>query len=131
MEFQISNDLNPSTYSSFSILFNQTHPEISVSIIQSYFNSKILCPPFKSTNALSFFNMISLGSEIKILKDFIQLLDYELNPIAYNKFSWRLKFSWTIPNGYLLKNPKANFGLFYTSSLYGFQKKDKYYFMVR
>ncbi len=129
MEFQIINDIIHSSYHAFSLVFTQVAPELPIDSIQRYFNAKIFCPPYKSTVAVSFFNLVAIN-ELKVLKEFTQLLDYEMSPQSY-KFPWRLKFSWTIPNGYQIKNPsKANLSLFYQTSLHGFLKRDKYYFTI-
>jgi hypothetical protein len=129
MEFQIINELTQSSYHAFSLLFTQITPEMPIDSIQRYFNAKIFCPPYKSAVAVSFFNLVAVN-DLKVLREFTQMLDYEMSPHSY-KFAWRLKFSWTMPNGYQIKNPnKANFGLFYQTSLHGFLKRDKYYFIV-
>ena len=133
LEFQINNEITQQAYHAFSLTFMQTSPDMPVDYIQRYFNTKIHQPPFKFAVIASFFNLISIN-EPKILKEFVQILDFELNPYVY-KFPWRLKLSWSMPNGYQIKNPnKANFSQFYQNSVHGFQRpsriSDKYYFLV-
>lgn len=85
-------------------------------------------------------------SEFRVLKEFIQLLEWEMvslilikkyeNNLSFNyfknsnKFSWRFKFAWTYPIGYQSKNLKSNYSQIIQNSLQAFQKKDKYYILV-
>jgi hypothetical protein len=74
-EFQITNEIS-SNYNAFSIVFFNTN-EFQGDLITKYFNSKIISPPYKITTALSFLNMLSM-SEFRVLKEFIQLLEWEM-----------------------------------------------------
>lgn len=76
LEFQISNEIS-SNYNAFSLTLIQTNNEIQVDKMQAYLNTKILVPPFKFSNVISYFNLISTH-EIKMLKEFNQLLEYEM-----------------------------------------------------
>jgi hypothetical protein len=42
-----------------------------------------------------------------------------------------MKFIWTIPIGYWSKNPKSNFAQILQASPQGFQRKDRYYILVK
>ena len=133
IEFQFLNEISPH-FHSFQIVLpiaqqQQLPPDISVDSIQKYLNSRILVAPFKSSNLMSFLNLLSV--EYKLLKDLVKLFEYEMNP-SYFKFPWRIKFSWTIPYGYQLKNiQKTNLALFFqTQTNQGFQRKDKLHYML-
>lgn len=87
VEFQISNEISSTNYNAFAITFspnasNVSAAELPVDRVQAYFNAKILVPPYKFPSVISFFSMISTH-EIKMLKDFIQLLDYEMVCLLY------------------------------------------------
>lgn len=76
VDFQISNEIS-ANYTAFSITFTPNNNDVPVERLQTYLTSKILTPPYKSPSVISFFNMVSCP-ELKMLKEFIQLLDYEL-----------------------------------------------------
>jgi hypothetical protein len=129
VEFQLVNEISNANYQAFSLHFTQINAEVPVDALQRYFNTRILCPPYRSTVAVSFFNLLT-ATDLRVLKELTQMLEYELSPHAF-KFNWRVKFSWTMPNGYLIKNSnKTNFVSFYQNSLHGFLKRDRYYFLV-
>lgn len=73
----MSNEIS-ANYNAFSIQFSAgTNSDLAVDKLQAYFVSKILAPPYKFPSVISFFNMVSCH-EMKLLKEFVQMLDYEL-----------------------------------------------------
>lgn len=81
VEMQISNEITPN-YNAFSVSFSPNSSgaasgDLPVDKIQSYFATKILTPPFRSSAAMSFFNLISTH-DAKMLKEFAQIMDYEM-----------------------------------------------------
>lgn len=131
IELQIINEITPHFHAFQLTLAQQPQlpAEISIDSLQKYLNTKILVSPFKASNLISFLHLLSV-SDLKLVKELTQLLEYEMNP-GYYKFPWKLKFSWTIPFGYQLKNLKPNLALFYqTQTNQGFQRKEKFHFML-
>ena len=76
IEFQIQSDMSGTNYNAFSINLTQTN-EIQVDLINKYLYSKILCPPYKSIQLTSFFNMLAI-TEIRFMKEILQLLELEM-----------------------------------------------------
>lgn len=131
-EFQILNDISPSTYHAFALQLTQTSPvDLPTDLIQRYFSTRVICPPYKSSQAISFFNMLSTN-EPKVFKDFMQLLDFELNSAAYKSYAWRFKFCWCLPNGYVPRSNKPGpvLSFYQNASQIGFSRRDKYYFLI-
>ncbi|CAF0796799.1 unnamed protein product [Brachionus calyciflorus] len=127
LEFQFIKEIMPN-YQAFSIQFIQTNPDIQVDTLQRYLNHRILSAPYRSASVISYFNLISVN-DVKMLREFSQLLEYEMNPGTYK--TWRIKFAWTIPGGYNMKSQKQNVLLpFFMTSQFGFQRKDKFYFLL-
>jgi hypothetical protein len=137
VDFQITNEMvKPTTnYNSFSLNFYQTNEIITeCDLLTNYFNSRVLCTPYRITSVLSYLNMFTVQST-KILKELLVLLNYDLNygVAMYQRFNWRLKFAWTMPIGFQFnKNSlkmKDQVGV-YQQSLNGFQKRDKLFYIL-
>jgi hypothetical protein len=137
VDFQITNEMvKPTTnYNSFSLNFYQTNEIITeCDLLTNYFNSRVLCTPYRITSVLSYLNMFTVQST-KILKELLVLLNYDLNygVAMYQRFNWRLKLAWTMPIGFQFnKNSlkmKDQVGV-YQQSLNGFQKRDKLFYIL-
>jgi len=76
IEFQIQSEMSSTNFNAFSVNLTQTN-DIQVDLINKYFYSKILCPPYKSTQLTSFFNMLAI-TEIRFMKEILQLLELEM-----------------------------------------------------
>ena len=76
-EFQLRFEASSGAYSAFSVNFHQSNNELQVDVLSKYFQSRILCPSYKSTQLVAFFNMLCIA-ELKFVKEILQLLELEM-----------------------------------------------------
>ena len=90
LAFKIEPEIQLTTYNIFALRIMPKIEQLQTGILEDYFNSRIMHPPYRTTSFLSFMTLLFI-QDFKILKDFMQLMEFELNVNIYFECFFNLK----------------------------------------